>query len=122
MPFKDPKKKEAYQREYDGKRYEKAAKELRERLGGKCVECGATTNLHFDHIEKKDKKFPIMYFWKLKGPEMDEELAKCRLLCQPCHIKRHAAKCGTRSKYVHHKCRCNECMLANRKYHKNRKG
>ena len=56
-----------------------------EYLGGKCVVCGTTHNLQFDHIKREGKKYTITekitnYFTILK-----EELNKCQLLCVDCH-------------------------------------
>ena len=58
-----------------------------ERLGGKCVECGATERLQFDHIDPLEKSFNIsnnLY----RGKKLDEELDKCQLLCFKCHLEK----------------------------------
>ena len=59
---------------------------LKEKMGGKCVICGATENLQFDHINPLEKSYNIStnYFRK----DVDEELAKCQLLCSRCHLEK----------------------------------
>jgi len=58
---------------------------LIEHLGGKCVGCGTTTDLQFDHIDRTQKEFMISkcldYSMKRLLPEVD----KCQLLCYSCH-------------------------------------
>ena len=60
--------------------------ELIERLGGKCVECGATERLQFDHINPLEKSFNISS--NLNRENLDEELDKCQLLCFKCHLEK----------------------------------
>ena len=85
MPYKDYEKKKQrekerywenkeyrneYSRQYSKDNREKINKNSRERkaknkayliemLGGKCVGCGVTENLQFDHIDRKQKTFTI---------------------------------------------------------------
>ena len=60
---------------------------LREYLGGKCVRCGATERLEFDHIIKETKSFTIgSSLTCFSIEELIEEVNKCQLLCRPCHI------------------------------------
>lgn len=60
---------------------------LREYLGGKCVRCGATERLEFDHIIKETKSFTIgSSLTCFTIEELIEEVKKCQLLCRPCHI------------------------------------
>lgn len=57
-----------------------------EKLGGSCVSCGSDELLEFDHIDPDTKLMTIArassrneeFFWS--------EVAKCQLLCKPCHI------------------------------------
>ena len=61
-----------------------------EYLGGKCVKCGTTHNLQFDHIKREGKKYSIAGRVTLKFDNLKEELDKCQLLCVPCHLKKTA--------------------------------
>ena len=73
----------------DGRREERRKKRLQEmknKLGNKCVKCGATENLQFDHIDPKTKCFNVnpQDSWEKTLPE----LYKCQLLCPPCHLEK----------------------------------
>jgi 5-methylcytosine-specific restriction endonuclease McrA len=54
-------------------------------LGGKCVGCGTTEDLQFDHIDRTTKEYSISkkadYVFEKIKPELD----KCQLLCKECH-------------------------------------
>lgn len=56
-----------------------------ERLGGVCVECGATEDLHFDHIDWREKRFDVAIRWRIKDELMAEEMLRCQLLCVTHH-------------------------------------
>ncbi len=56
-----------------------------EYLGGKCVVCGATERLEFDHIKREGKKYEISAKLSYKFDNLKEELDKCQLLCYDCH-------------------------------------
>lgn len=58
-------------------------------LGGKCVHCGTTDRMEFDHIDPRTKTFEItdkiaQYAWW----RIIEELKKCQLLCFKCHVEK----------------------------------
>ena len=61
-----------------------------EYLGGKCVKCGTTHNLQFDHIKREGKKYEITRKLTYKFDNIKEELDKCQLLCAPCHLEKTA--------------------------------
>ena len=61
-----------------------------EYLGGKCVVCGTTHNLQFDHIKREGKKYSIASKLSYKFDNLKEELDKCQLLCAPCHLDKTA--------------------------------
>jgi hypothetical protein len=72
--------------------------EARKKLGGKCLWCGTTENLEFDHIDPAQKQFTISSFpcslemwWK--------EVEKCRLLCKVCHKKHSDAEMSAKHLY-----------------------
>ena len=56
-----------------------------EYLGGKCVVCGATERLEFDHIKREGKKYSIGGKVTNNLNNLKEELNKCQLLCYDCH-------------------------------------
>jgi hypothetical protein len=62
---------------------------LEEHLGGKCVRCGATEKLDFDHITPADKCYSIgTNITTFSLEELIMEVDKCQLLCRPCHIQK----------------------------------
>ena len=61
-----------------------------EYLGGKCVKCGTTHNLQFDHIKREGKKYEITRRLTYKFDTLKEELDKCQLLCASCHLDKTA--------------------------------
>ena len=63
-----------------------------EYLGGKCVKCGTTHNLQFDHIKREGKKYEITRKITNNFDSNKEELDKCQLLCAPCHLEKTASE------------------------------
>lgn len=61
-------------------------------LGGRCVECGATENLQFDHIDPKTKCFNISGSLNSSWATIVKELDKCQLLCDLHHKDKSAAE------------------------------
>lgn len=61
---------------------------LLERLGGKCVECGTTKRLQFDHIDPRTKSFTIAAKLTSSIEVLYEEVDKCQLLCPDCHLEK----------------------------------
>jgi len=87
MPFARKEDHNAYIKGYLKRRYDERWPIAVKMLGGRCVECGATERLEFDHIDPRSKRFEIadklaQYAW----PHIMVELAKCQLLCNTCHI------------------------------------
>lgn len=80
-----------YQPSYQRRRYEEKHAALIAHLGGRCIRCGSLNDLQFDHVDPSTKCFSIMERWKLSIEDLAEELAKCQLLCHPCHAEKHAA-------------------------------
>jgi hypothetical protein len=67
------------ERKHSNKKY------LIEMLGGKCLGCGVTENLQFDHIDRTKKLFCIGKNLASKIEKLIEEANKCQLLCEKCH-------------------------------------
>jgi len=68
-----------------------------EYLGGKCVKCGTTHNLQFDHIKREGKKYNITSrITQNFSTILKEELDKCQLLCAPCHLDKTAKEWAIR--------------------------
>jgi len=96
--------------------------ELIEYLGGNnpaCAKCGSTTSLEFDHIDPSTKSFNINARYWQGVDVLQDELDKCQLLCESCHLTKTRVE---RSKYFHGKpyafeergCVCDECLDAKR--------
>jgi hypothetical protein len=105
--------------EYDRARYEAAKSKLIELLGGKCTKCGSTENLQFDHVSRELKKFTITSHWNRSQAELQEELAKCQLLCQSCHLEKTKSELGVPhggGKGGKHGCKCDPCRLKRNEY------
>jgi hypothetical protein len=112
MPYKDPKKKQAYHREYMRERYandeefrirhKKLVKEHREGRKAEfrewlktlcCSKCGENDHacLEFHHRDPSQKEIEISkavsYVWS--DERLEEEIKKCDILCSNCHRKLH---------------------------------
>ena len=73
----------------DQRKLRKERKEhLVERLGGKCVECGTTHLLEFDHIDPLSKSFTIAQKMTANIELLYKEVDKCQLLCRYCHYEK----------------------------------
>ena len=94
---KNKKWREEYDKKYRELNREKKREQRKEKrahcieyLGGKCVVCGTTHNLQFDHIKREGKKYNITEKLTYKFDNIKEELDKCQLLCAPCHLEKTA--------------------------------
>ncbi len=73
------------------KRYWLRKKEIIEKLGGKCVKCGATDYriLDINHIDRKLKRRPTnkkrTYTWTYRIKEWNRNIKNLELLCANCH-------------------------------------
>lgn len=82
-------------------------------FGGKCcVMCGSSDNLELDHIDPETKITHRIWSWA--EDKRLAEIAKCQILCKPCHriktaSQREAPRHGTSNMYSKHKCRCDLC-------------
>lgn len=107
--------------EYHRNYYYKRRQRLIDYLGGKCVQCGSTTDLEFDHIDPSLKSFDIKRNHTLES--IKDELDKCQLLCSVCHRKKSAKENSDRQGGPTHgkdhawrrlKCQCDLCLTAKR--------
>ena len=107
---------------YGRERYHRLLDEARTKLGGKCVRCGKTEDLQFDHIDRTTKLFCVSEAAG-HGESLDAfwaEVAKCQLLCRLHHIEKgreagdipQAATHGALNMYTVYKCRCDLCRAA----------
>jgi len=111
--------------EYFRKRRKERRKKFLQLLGGKCENCGTTKNLQFDHLDPKTKSRSIGKIWHADENEIEDEVLKCQLLCEPCHRAKTLEKAeygkesdhGTIWRYKKHKCRCDECRKAMSDYY-----
>jgi hypothetical protein len=83
----------AAHRDEKAARYAKRRAECLALLGGKCVQCGATKDLDFDHREPGTKCFSIAASLTRRWSIIEPELRKCQLLCRPCHIEKTELEC-----------------------------
>lgn len=94
--------------------------------GGKCVACDSREKLEFHHVYRSEKVDHRVYTWSKR--RMDEELAKCDLLCSKCHFEETAIERGyyiyqhgTLTSYKRAGCRCDDCKKANANYESSRR-
>ena len=105
-----------YNRAYEALRYANRRAIAIAELGGQCIKCGATSELHFDHINPLTKSMSSYKMFKTSEEKMRAELSKCQLLCKDCHHQKSMLergckpyKHGTYNMYNKHGCRCNTC-------------
>ena len=119
----------AYQREYQLARYHRRRAAAVAQLGGRCVRCGSTDDLDFDHVDPGTKRFTIAArLVSVTENVLQAELAKCQLLCRSCHVEKTRAEQrtrvhGTASMYRRGEdgvsgCRCGPCLEAAAVYHR----
>lgn len=105
----------AYMREYNLARYHRIRTESIAALGGECVDCDATEDLEFDHLDRYEKSFDVGRLLNYSKLRRDEELKKCVLRCGGCH--RAKTKAMKDHKGVPHgegivgkrQCQCGSC-------------
>lgn len=122
------KNRKEYMKIYMKNRYHKRKDIAKKLLGGKCVICGETKNLEFDHIDRTKKSFSISKGWSTSEKKFVKEVNKCQLLCQKHHIektikdlgfKKAKGTHGTLSSYRY--CKCDLCKKVHSEYMKNYK-
>ena len=111
-------------RTYMLNRYHARRGEAIERLGGKCIDCGTTDELEFDHKDSKTKAIDMARVWSYSRERFETELAKCVLRCKSCHITKSrqfdwrtvehgGGVSGKRG------CKCEPCLKRKAEYNRN---
>ena len=105
-----------YMRKYMLNRYYEKRNEFIILFGGKCIKCGSTEELEFDHIDPSTKQFNISDAWKFnnRNEKLQIELDKVQLLCSSCHKEKHKSPHGTLARY--RDCKCELCLTVKREY------
>jgi len=83
MPIRDPDDRREYARKW------MAARRAAFFTGKTCADCGSKTDLRLHHIDPGQKIHHTIWSWSRDRRE--REIAKCIILCQRCHSRRHAA-------------------------------
>jgi hypothetical protein len=107
-----------YLRAYHAERY--LANRLRAiaLLGSRCVKCGATDRLEFDHINSEIRNGDIGPMFGRSWEKVEAELPLCQLLCFGCHRDKTALDKGQvpaahgRGTMYAKGCRCQACCRA----------
>lgn len=89
-----------YMAEYTSRYYHRRRAWAIERLGGRCVDCGAVESekpLQFDHKDGSQKLFTLAKGMLSKKEVFVAEVDKCQLRCDDCHIDRHREDARDRS-------------------------
>lgn len=82
---KHDKSRNEYQKTYQLDRYHKRMKDAKKILGGKCSSCGSKRKLELDHKDPSKKDFTLTKLWGVAKKDFENEVKKCRLLCNSCH-------------------------------------
>lgn len=93
--------------------------------GKTCSWCPSTERLELHHLDTSRKEAHAIWSWS--EARRLAEIAKCIVLCRPCHERAHAEARrieaelrqphGTRNRYGMG-CRCDSCRLAQRDYNR----
>jgi 5-methylcytosine-specific restriction endonuclease McrA len=92
----------AYMAKYMKRRIAERRARAVEQLGGKCILCGSTENLEFDHIDRRTKACSIGKLWTYSEEKLQAELRKCQILCRECHLRKTTAEKLESGQKVHH--------------------
>lgn len=81
-----------------------------------CVRCGSDQDLRLDHIDPEQKVSHKIWSWS--AARREEELAKCQVLCEPCHQEKTAEDMGYQplehgTTRMYKRCKCDLCRAAN---------
>ena len=112
------------------RRYHERRTAAIERLGGQCAQCGSKDDLQLDHIDWRDKSFGVSKLWSCSKERFDQEVEKCQVLCEPCHIEKSRTDISeirggiTHGKYwaaYKKKCDCDACQQFKRDHNAKRR-
>lgn len=73
------------------------------RENGPCQHCGSWENLEVDHIDPATKDAHTSSIWSWPDPaRRASELAKCQVLCAPCHQRKTSrqSRCGEKNRHA----------------------
>lgn len=119
-----------YYKVYMLNRYHERRTEAFSILGNQCSYCGSKENLEIDHKDWRGKSFDLSKLWNCNKDSFIEEISKCQILCRSCHVIKSKEDLremitgsrdvphGKLNTYKKHKCRCDDCVAAFRKYNK----
>lgn len=85
--------------------------------GGCCAQCGSDEDLEVDHVDPRNKLADPSVIWSWSEKRRAAELAKCQVLCGPCHLEKTRQERerilvhGTNTGY-RYGCRCIQCVAA----------
>jgi len=75
----------AYNRAYQPRWRRRRRKWMKAELGGKCVDCGTTRHLEFDHDDRTTKAIPSNHLMTCSMARLRKEMPKLKLRCRRCH-------------------------------------
>lgn len=109
----------AYMRIYMQARYAARREEAVSFLGSRCIDCGSTDELEFDHADRALKTGEIGQLMTYSITRFWLEIKKCVLRCRECHQAK-----TSREQSVEHgggvsgkrNCYCDKCAPLKRKY------
>lgn len=88
-------------------------------LGGKCVKCGGTEALEFDHIDPSTKVMTIARASSRNEEFFMNEVRKCQLLCTQCHLAKTVYESSVEhggGKSGKKNCPCSPCKAKKAEY------
>lgn len=112
-------------REYLKRRYQTRMAQAKIFLGGVCVRCGSYDFLELDHIDPSTKKWTVSAISWMSESGFWDEVKKCQLLCETCHIQKTREDRGSKNARETHGtlssyryCKCVECRYAKSQWSK----
>lgn len=119
--------KKDYMRDYMRNRYRETRKNIIDRLGGKCSNCGNQDGpFHLDHIDASKKTHRAADLHSVNDEDFDAEVSNLQLLCPECHVEKtkdswdYGSPKPTHGYWMYrkHGCRCKKCTEEYKKKNK----